>query len=121
MILIKIKDTYVASNPTIAANPNAFILHLGDDDFAIPSSSRNLGSIDSAVRTGSPYQINLKPYEEFGIDDTVFESLVDSAKQGGDTSFINRILHFVNVGVLEVRQDGGSPLTSKQVLAYTAP
>jgi hypothetical protein len=121
MILIKIKDSYVAASSVIQQNPRAFILHLGDDDFVVPSVSRDLTTLDNALENGSPYQINLRPYEDFAIDDQVFQNLVNNSKAGGDTSLVNRILHFVNINVLEVRQDGGAPLTANAILNYTAP
>lgn len=123
MILIKLTDSFVANNSIASTNPKSFILHLGDDDFVIPSNSRhNLTSIsiEDAVRNGSPYQINLRPYETFEIDDEVFENLVTSSKAGGDTVMVNRLLHFVSAGVIEVWKQGSAPMTAKQLLNFTA-
>lgn len=120
MIHIRIKAAYVASNPAIAANPAAFILHLGDDDYPVPSISRDLSNIDEAVRNGSPTQINLRPGHVFEIEDEIFETLVKSAEGGGDTNLISRLVYFINRGVVEVLQDGsGTPLTAKQVIKYS--
>lgn len=121
MVNIKLSDTYVAGNPTIAANPRNFIFSLGSDKYIIPSQSRMSGSVDQAITNASPVQINLRPYETFGIENEGFQSLVNSAKGGGDVEVLNRILFYVGVGTLEVRQDNGSPMTASAILNYVAP
>lgn len=122
MIHIRIKQSYVDANPWIMSNPAAFSLHLGDDDYPIPSVSRNLSNIADAIRNGSPTQINLRPGHSFLIENEIFEMLVKSAGGGGDTNLVNRLIYFINRGVVEVLQNGtGTALTAKQVINYTAP
>ena len=121
MVNIRLSDAYCASNPVIVASPGAFIFSIGCDKYNIPSQSRSLTNITSAIRNGSPLQINLIPGGDFGIENEGFQSLVNSAAGGGSTELLNRILYYVGIGTLEVRQDAGSPLTAKQILTYTAP
>jgi hypothetical protein len=123
MINIRLNDTWVASNPVCSQNPNAFILIIGNDKSIVPSVERNLSTVADAVRNGSPFQINLVPYEDFQIDDTIFQNLIQNSSGGGNTELLNRLLHYVTVGVIVVYQDNniGSPLSPKQILGYTAP
>ena len=86
----------------------------------VPSTSRSLVTPEEAIRNGSPFQINLSPGCDFGIDDVIFENIVKNASGGGNSEFLNRILHYVNNNVITVSQ-GVTPLTAKQILAYTAP
>lgn len=121
MIHIKIADSYVSSNPIISENPAAYILHIGDNNFPLPSTTRSLLSIEQAVRDGSPFQLNLRPYEDFSLENELFQVLVNSTRGGNDPTMMNRILFYVAQGIIEVRQDSGAPMTASGILNYTAP
>lgn len=117
MINIRFTDAWLTANPSLT---KGFLLSLGDNDYPVPSNSRYSTDPSRAVVNGSLTQINLRPGETFSIQNEIFETLVKSNESGGDTNLITRILHFVNMGVLQVMQ-GTTPLTSKQIVNYTAP
>ena len=80
------------------------------------------------VKTGDPLQhasawtSNLKVGETLTFDNEIFEGLVKndfSSFLAG--AFIPRVIYYVSRGILVVTQDGGSALTAKQILNYTAP
>ena len=121
MINIRLSDSFVQNDPTVSANPRAYVFILGNDKNIVPSSSRSSMSIADSLRNGSPFQINLIPNSDFQIDDTIFENLVKNSAGGGNTELLNRLLHYMTVGIVEVHQDNGVALTAKQVLNYTAP
>jgi hypothetical protein len=121
MVNIRLSDAYCASKPFIADNPNAFIFSIGCDKYNVPSQSRSSSNYTSLLRNGSPLQINLIPGGDFGVENENFQSLVNSAQGGGSTELLNRILFYVGIGTLEVRQDNGPLLTAKQILNYVAP
>jgi hypothetical protein len=121
MVNIRLSATFVANDPVVSANPRAYLFVLGHDKNIVPSVSRSMATIADSIRNGSPFQINLIPNEDFQIDDTIFENLVKNSAGGGNTELLNRLLHYINQGVIEVHQDGGVALTAKQVLTYTAP
>ena len=137
MILISLNETKVMANPRMAkllADPGltnvwngsqaeisanlryAFTLQIGSVSHEIvPSPSR----LDP-MRDGGEYQVNLRLDEAFEIDDAVFQSLTSFGAEG---QFILKLLDYVQTGVVEVRQSvmSATPLTTKQILTYTAP
>jgi hypothetical protein len=123
MVNIELLDSYVASNPVAAANPNSFLIQLGPvENIIVPSVDNAATSdINSAMRNGTPYFVNLRPSEAFSIDSALFQLLVQNATGGGGSSFIGKICYLINRGVIQVLNDSNTPMTAKQVLSYTAP
>lgn len=121
MVNLTMTTTFLTTNATAKINPNKFCLQLGDEHFIIPSISRpsNPDNPDQVIR-GGVNQINLRGYESFCIENQVFQDLVNSARDGGDTTWLNRIIFYVNTNVLQVDQDG-TVLTSDQILNYVSP
>ena len=121
MINISFTPYALTQHPLLSTVPqNAFALQLGPvSNVLIPRP----GSISPGdpLRNGSAFQIDLRLGETFELEDVIFEILVDNAKAGGDVSFLNRLLQYVNSNILQVQQDNQAPLTSEQILAYTAP
>lgn len=121
MVNISLTAYSLANHPVISKAPsNAFFVELGPITHVLVTRPRGNSSADP-LRNGNPFQIQLRPYESFSLEDSIFEALVDNAKNGGDVSFINKLMQLVNLNVVQVTQDNGTPLTSKQILAYTAP
>jgi hypothetical protein len=121
VVNISFTPTALASHPVISTAPaNAFALQLGPISNVLIPRPINASSADP-IRNGSAFQINLRPGETFLIEDADFEVLVSNARNGGDVSFLTRLLDLIYENVLQVQQDNGAPLTPKQVLNYTAP
>ena len=121
MINISLTSSFVSGTPIIQADPRHFLLQLGPITNTIIPSSSKVNPPSDPQRDGGTFQINLRPDETFSFENEVFQSLVENATQGGDTSFLTRILYLIDKGVIQITQDGGPPLTAKAILAYTAP
>lgn len=122
MVNISITASEIASNPLIQQSPSSYVLNLGTiTKVIIPSSVRAKSNSADPVRDGGQFFISLRPHETFPVENEVFQALVNNAVNGGEGSFLSQLLYFVNRGVIEIRQDNGSPLTAKQILSYTAP
>lgn len=118
MILIRIKDTKVAATPIMQVK--GFVLQLDFPKNPIASISRSYPP-DNPLRNGGAHMISLRPSEEFGVEDTIFQNVVEASRNGGDTAFISQILYYVQNGILEVLQAPATILTAKQILLYVAP
>ncbi len=122
MINISITASEISRNSLIQQDPSSYVLNLGTiTKVILPSAARANSNPADPVRDGGQFFISLRPYETFPIENEVFQALVNNAVNGGEGSFLSQLIYFVNRGVVEVRQDNGSPLTSKQILSYTAP
>jgi len=118
VILIRIKDTKVAATPVMQVK--GFVLQLDFPGNPIPSLSRGYPANDP-LREGGAHMISIRPSEEFGVEDTIFQNVVEASRNGGDTAFISQILYYVQSGTLEVLQAPATVLTAKQILLYVAP
>ncbi len=120
MVNISFTADALATNPAIVQGGPQFVLQLGPiSGVLIP---RDTGSPpNDPLRYGGAFQLQLRVNESISLEDTEFQVLVDNAKNGGDPSFLNRILVLVARDIIQVQQDDGSPLTKDQILAYTAP
>lgn len=130
MVTLSITTAGLA-NPVIAQmiansnlqHTNSFTLNIGSvTKMPIPSPSKTAGGAPNPSRNGLTYEVQLYPDESFEIDDSIFQGIVQNFYNGGDVGFVTRLIDLVNRGIVQVLQDGaGTPLTAKQILAYTAP
>lgn len=96
----------------------AFTLELGGG-FTPPADMVRNGD---PLRLGSGWTPNVRVGETLSFDDALFQSIVTNYTAGGSsTTFLARVLFYVSQGTLEVRQDAGSPMTTKEIVTYTAP
>ena len=125
MVNITITDAWVTLQETLDPKfvPNSFTIQIGEQGFEYMADSNQIMPNDptSPGTQGGPSLVILRPYESFDIGDVEFQNLVLSAQNGGSTDFITNILYLVRRAVIEVQQDGGTPLTPKQIINYTAP
>jgi hypothetical protein len=121
MVNISITQSWIAANPQFSAN--TFSLNIGEPGYIYLSISNAIRPEDrtSPGVNGGPSQVLLRMNESFDIGNEEFEMIVYSAKNGGKSNFLNRILYLVNNGIIQVQQDGGTPLSAKQVYSYSAP
>ena len=119
MINIYFTDYALTQHPVIStAADNSFSLQLGPITNAL--IPRPVSSSVDPMRNGSSFQINLRPHESFALEDVVFEILVDNAKNGGDVSFLNRLIQYVQSNILIVQQDNGAILSAGEILNYSS-
>ena len=123
MINIELLDSFVASNEQASANPNRYVFQLGPVEQLIVPSVYNApsGDINTVMRNGPPYFINLRPSEAFSIQSGLFQLLVNNARGGGGSSFIAKIIYLINTDVIQVLNDSNTPMTADDVLNYTSP
>ena len=119
MINIYFTTYALTLHPVISkALTGAFTLQLGPiTNVLVP---RPVPSSSDPLRNGSAFQINLRPGESFSLEDVVFEILVENAKNGGNVSFLNRLIQYVQSNILIVQQDDGTILTAEEILHYSA-
>ena len=122
MVNISITANEIATNPLILQDSNSYVLNLGSISKTIlPSAARSNVSPADPVRDGGQFFLALRPYESFPVENELFEVLVNNAVNGGESSFLSQLICLVNRNIIEVKQDNGAALTSKQILTYTAP
>lgn len=122
MVNISITASEISNNPLIQQSPSSYVLNLGSiTKVILPSAVRSNKSPADPTRDGGQFFIALRPHETFPIENEIFEALVNNAINGGESSFLSQLIYFVNRGILQVQQDDGTPLTAKQIMAYSAP
>lgn len=95
--------------------PNRAVLHLGvarDDTYIGKINQGNASNL--SYRGGQTnFQVDTRGTD---MSDEMFEYFVTN--QGYQTSYLTHIVHFVELGVIEVTQDGGVALTAAQIRAF---
>jgi hypothetical protein len=121
VINISFTAAALASDPIISVADHNFVLQLGPvRNVLIPRDTSN--PLGNPLRNGSGFQLQLRLNESISLEDTEFQVLIENATGGGDVSFLNRLITLVARNIIQVNQDETTPaLTSKQILAYTAP
>lgn len=121
MVAIQMTNAFRFTDPMVLANPNRYYIELAEPGYKVPSISNQIYANDSSSgqQNGGPAQIKIYPDDQFLLTDEQFALLAQSAKQGGDTNFINILLYLVAVGTLEVLKDGAVQ-TRTQILNFTA-
>ena len=120
MVNISFTADALANNPAILAGGPQFVLQLGPiSGVLIP---RDTGSPpNDPLRYGGAFQLQLRVNESISLEDSEFQVVVQNAINGGDPSFLNRLLVLVARDIVQVQQDNGTALTKDQIIAYTAP
>lgn len=121
MINISITASWIAANTQLPAN--AFTMSLGEPGYIYETTSNSIVPQDrtSPAVKGGPSQVLLRMGQSFNLGDQEFETIIYSAKNGGTTNFLNRLLYLVNNNIVQVQQNGGAPLSADDIYNYTAP
>lgn len=120
MVNISFTANALANDPVISVGGPHFVLQLGPvSGVLIPQNTGN--PPNEPLRYGGAFQLNLRINESIDLEDTEFQVLVNNATNGGDPSFLNRLLVLVTRNIIQVQQDNGLPLTKKAILTYSAP
>lgn len=121
MIYLSITQAWVTANPQLPLN--AFTLSIGEPGYLYQSPSNSIVPSDrtSPAVKGGPSQVLLRMNESFSLGNQEFETIIYSAKNGGTTNFLNRLLYLVNNSIVQVQQDNGAPLSADDIYNYTAP